>query len=242
MGFFFAKDITGSVAQFGWWLFPGINYWAHVGGYLGGFLIGYFMRLYREASWEALQVKAKRFSQKSLRKKDATRLYGDILRQEPENEQALRYFFHHYLPLQPEKAGSYYACLMNVLVKKDFSKALDLFQEHFPSFMNALPGKILLQLGIHFYRNFNLEKAMTCFQLASEKEGPWQAKALFSLGITFEEMNHPFEAKKLFENVAERFPYTPFHKPALERLKVNEKIQNLRISPCEIRFDVPSQI
>jgi membrane associated rhomboid family serine protease len=213
---FFAKDIAGSVAQFDF-DHVRINYWSHMGGYLGGFVMGYLFKLHRAASEEAVKVKAQRLDDKPYSKKEATQLYGDILNDEPENEAALRYFLN-LRKFNPEKAQLYYVHLMQVLIKKDVSQAVSLFREYFPKFMNALPGQVLLRLGAHFYQSADLKRAQPCLELASSKEGPWQAKALLSLGRLFEDIGSLERSKMLFKEVAVKFPDSPFGKIATEKL------------------------
>jgi len=213
---FFAIDISGSVEQFGN-NFIRINYWSHVGGYLGGFMLGYIMKLHLAASKEAVHAKAERYSKEPAKKASALKIYKDILKKEPENEAALKYFFN-LCRFNQERAGLYYVRLIQVLIKKDFQKAVELVRENFPNFISALPGQALFRLGTHFYQNYDFNKARFCLELASTKEGPWQAKATFSLGLTFEKVGSIDRAKMQFKEVAKRFPDSPFFKLAKEKL------------------------
>ena len=63
--YFFAFDLIGSTVQFSKNL--GVAYWAHVGGYLGGILLGYSLKLHTETTLEALTVKAKRLKKNPLK-------------------------------------------------------------------------------------------------------------------------------------------------------------------------------
>ncbi|MDB4443894.1 rhomboid family intramembrane serine protease [bacterium] len=214
-GLFFALDLVGSVNQFK--MDSNINYWAHVGGYVGGFIIGYLMKLHKEAPREALEMKAERLSQKTLRRKDATSLYEEILWNEPENETALTYFFklHRY---NQKKREFYFGRLIQVLMKKDFSKARDFLDENFPNFLRSIPSAILVRFGLFYLRSGDLAKTCPCLELAAEKEGPWQPKAMFSLGLTYREIGRVQLARKTLEDVAGRFPATAFHHAALTAL------------------------
>ena len=95
--------------------------------------MGYLMKLHHDAAEEAVEVKAERLSQKTLRKKDATELYEDILNRDPENEKAIHYLFklHRY---NQEKREHYFGRLIQVLAGKDFFQALSLFEDHYPQF------------------------------------------------------------------------------------------------------------
>ena len=213
---FFALDLSGSVTQFR--TDSNIDYWAHVGGYAGGFLLGYLMKLHHDASKEAIEVKAERLSQKTLGKKDATELYEDILHRDPENEKAIRYLFKLHRHNQ-EKREHYFGRLIQVLAKKDFSQALSLFEDHFPNLMKAVPGPFLLRFGLYFHNSGLFEKAWPCLELAAERKGDWQPKAIYSLGLTYEEMGRFDLAKDNWSRVVKDFPNTPFQKFALREIE-----------------------
>jgi hypothetical protein len=216
IGIFFAMDLSGSMSQFVEDSSQ-IDYWAHVGGYLTGFALGYLMRLHIKASEESIKVKAERLNQKHGISENTTDSYTDILKKEPENEPALRYFFelHKY---NHTKAESYFVRLIQVLTKKEFKQALELFNEHFPNFLNELPGDVLFRLGLYFFKNADLYKARTCLEFASEKEGIWQAKAMITLAQIFESIGNDKYAKSLYNNIANRFTNSVFEKEAKERL------------------------
>jgi membrane associated rhomboid family serine protease len=218
IGFFFAMDLSGSMVQYSGSSHSRTNFWAHVGGYLGGFCLGYLMKLHKAASKEAVHVKAERVRQEPYHTKEATRLYQDILQQNPEDVAALEYFLE-LNKYNPEKAQAYYVRLVEVLANKDFPKAPELFEDHYPNWISGLSGEVLLRLGSHFRQTAKLAKARLCFEFSSEKEGPWQAKALLSLGRTFEDIGNRDMAKKMFKDIIIRFPNTPFQEQAQERLE-----------------------
>jgi len=212
IGIFFSFDISGSYKQYESELVR-INYWAHVGGYLGGFLISYVMKLHREAAWEAARVKARRYSENVYRTKDATNLYRKILAEEPCNEEALEYFLKLH-QFEEEKEKTYYIQLLHVLLKKNFPKAIELFTDHFPKYISELPGQILLQLGCHFFENADLNKARICLEMAASKTGPWQAKSMIQLAKTFEAIGNLDRAKSMFEEIIRKYPETHFSRTA----------------------------
>jgi tetratricopeptide (TPR) repeat protein len=214
---FFALDLSGSIGQFetdG----SRIDYWAHVGGYLGGFFMGYIMGLHKEANTEALKVKAKRFSKAPHNNKNTSALYEEILDKEPENEEALIYFFNIH-KFNPAKAEQYYARLVQLRIRSDFNKALELFKEHFPDFLKALPGDILLRFGLHFFKNADLQKARMCLEIASSKNGAWQPKAMMALAQTFEGLGNKRYAEQLYNDILKRFPDSAFQIEASSVLK-----------------------
>ena len=180
-------------------------------------MLGYIMKLHLAASKEAVHTKAERCSKEPAKKEYAPKIYKDILKEEPENEAALKFFFN-LSQFNEEEAELYYVRLIQVLIKKDFQQAVELVRENFPNFNSALPGQALFRLGTYFYQNYDFNEARLCLELASTKEGPWQAKATFSLGLTFEKIGSIDRAKMQFKEVAKRFPDSPFYKLAKEKL------------------------
>ncbi len=179
--------------------------------------MGFKMRMYREASKEALEDRAERLMNTPFRRKDAMSVFKDLLKQDPENETALYSLFRHY-KINPIKSEPYFLRIMQILTKKNFPEAVRLFEDNYPYYMNALPGWILLRLGHYFYNIEDLPKAWQCLERASEKQGPWQPKSLFTLGLALEEMGQSAMAKETLENVTERYRYRPFHEPSLRKL------------------------
>ena len=215
---FFAMDISGSAAMFGHRA-GRTNYWAHVGGYLGGFLMGYVFRLDRKAAKEALETKASRLSKKPFSKMETIAWYQYILRDDPDNESALRYMFEHCRSVNHEKAKAYYTRLAEVLVRSDIPKAVELYASGFPEFAIHLDGKILYRLGAHYQHMCDFDNTWQCFQMAAEKEGPWQAKAIFSLARVFEDAGLWQRAQMQYVAITENFPDSPFQKAAIAQLK-----------------------
>ena len=209
IGLFFALDVSGSVRQFAENA-GRINYWSHVGGYIGGFLMGYLMRLHVAASREAVNVKAERLSKDFFSEKDARRIYRDILAENPEDETALEFMFKFHR-MNPEKAGSYYTRLIPVLISSDFNRALEVFTEHYPQYINNLPGGALFRFGIHFYRNADLDKARNCLRVAADKQGPWQPKAMMVLAEIFIALDNRDRAAITLKDLCRHFPESPFH-------------------------------
>jgi membrane associated rhomboid family serine protease len=211
---FFAIDIAGSVQQFKWFFIRN-NYWAHVGGYLSGFLIAYLMGLYRAGTIEAMETKASRLAK--IQKGNAIKLYKEILVKDPRNGVALKSLFEIYHEYNHEKAYYYFHRLIMTLFEADISKAASVIDITCLNYLNRLPGPVLLKLGLCYYKNADLEKARHCFELSSKHKGPWQAKAMFSLGETYEIMGFLTQAKTHFKAVADGFQNV-FHRAALQKL------------------------
>lgn len=162
-GTFFASDVFGSLTMFE--AEDNINYWAHLGGYLGGFVLGYCLKLHRDASKEARRAK---FEILALKK--AIRKGGKL------HVAALKFLLEHYRYDQ-KRSTYYFVRLMQALTASDFRKAIEIFLGHYPNCVNALPGDILLDIGLHFYRTAHFEKAVKCLQSATQKTGPWQSRS-----------------------------------------------------------------
>jgi membrane associated rhomboid family serine protease len=218
IGLFLACNLNGAAQQYTDSTSSHVDYLAHVGGYLGGFVFGFVMRLHREASKEAVHVRAARLGQRNGPGGKTTEAYRDILAAEPEHLDALRYFVSLY-KFSPDKASPYYGKLVQMLVRKDFAGAIEVFDDYYPALTKALPAESLMQFGIHFYKNGALDKARYCFELCSETESG-KAKGLLWLGRTFQAIGNAEMARRAFEQVISYFPDTPFSTEANNRLTV----------------------
>jgi len=160
---FFAFDVQGSLdmIQSG----SNIDYWAHLGGYLGGFGLGYCLKLHKEASKEAHRVKSRIMIQKHAIKKG-----GQL------HVAALKFLLNHYKN-DEKKSELYFVRLVQASVNNNFKKAIEVISKYYPNYVDALPGHILLDIGLHFYRAADLEKARICWEFAARKTGRWQGKA-----------------------------------------------------------------
>jgi membrane associated rhomboid family serine protease len=160
---FFAFDISGSLKM----LETGsrIAYWAHLGGYIGGFFLGYCLRLHRESSREIREMDTEVLNYKRMIKKGG-RLHVA----------ALKFLLEQNIN-NPKKSAFYYVRLVRVLARSDLRKAIKIFLAYYPKHAEALPGNILLDIGLHFFWSGDLLKAETCLRLSSDLSGPWQIKA-----------------------------------------------------------------
>jgi membrane associated rhomboid family serine protease len=216
IGLYFALNVKGSLVQF----VSGTrtNYLVHAGGYLAGVLIGYVMRLHVQAFKESLDVKALKLSRTPFRGKEAADQYAEILKHDERNPVALEYFLERYHAYDAARARAYFQRLLAVLIVDDFPAAVELFRAYYPAHMDALGGRELLRLGLHFYQNADIAKARRCLELASRQEGPWQARALFSLSLIYEALGSTDRARKIMAQVSRQFPDSPFQRAAVERL------------------------
>ena len=217
VGLFFAGDVAGSVEQMSD-AECYINYWAHVGGFLGGCIMAWALKLHHQAGEEAVKVRASRAKHEIDGKPEASKLYAEILVKEPENEEALRYFFD-LARYDEKRQQNYFVRLVPLLMRRDLKKALDLVQEYWPKHLSGLPGDLLLRLGSHYYRNADLQKARLCLDLASEKEGPWQGRAMLLLSETYEAIGNMDRARVVLMDIIESISEKAFQIEAQKRLE-----------------------
>jgi len=196
--YFFTFDLIGAKAQLHKNL--GVAYWAHVGGYLGGIFLGYALKLHVEATTEALINKAKRLRENSLGRPELSEINKEILGQNPDDEQALLDMFHASR-WQKEKAGEYYSRLMKIYMNSDFSKAVALFTEHYPDYVQTLPEATLFKLGVYHYQHYNPKEAACCLERLIEHDGHLYTKSMMILGKTYEMLENPTMAQKMFRRI-----------------------------------------
>jgi len=210
VGLFFALDIKGSLYGLE---DSGIDYWAHVGGYLAGIYAAWRLGMHKEAEGEAQKYRAGNLSREYLGRQEATESYLEVLKREPGDIQTLE----HLLAVSSyndEKSGYYYNLLMEEFFKHDLSRAIGLFRGHYPSHMKVLSSKTLLKLGRYFFEKNEQVKAMTCLEFASLESGPWQAKALTLLADSYVAIDNRAMACKTWEDLIEKFPETLFAEEA----------------------------
>jgi hypothetical protein len=222
IGMFFSMDVAGGLTQFTDAAKTGVDYWAHVGGYVGGIAIGYLIKLHRDAACEASEVNAERLANKALPKKEAAGAWQEILARDPQNEKALQYFCRLYW-YNAQKRAPYLGRLFRVLEKRDFFEALSLFESKYPGCLQSISGDVLLNFGLHFLRTGEFIKASSCLKTAGEKQGLWQAKALYSLAGAYEEMGRLNLAADMLEKVIILFPDSPFSRVAQDDLRRLER-------------------
>jgi len=213
VGLFFAMDISGSFHVDST---SNVDYWAHVGGYLAGIYGAWRLGLHREVEDEARKYKAAHLRSKYAGREEATRNYMEILEKESGDKEALE----HLLMVSRynnEKSAYYYRLLMAEFVKHDFSKAIDLFNDHYPSHVKCLSPKILYRFGHHFFTRNELPKAMTCLEFASQSTGLWQAKSLLLLARSYMAVGNAAMAGITLDTIIRRFNDTPFAAVAREK-------------------------
>jgi len=196
----------------------GTDYWAHVGGYLSGFVMAYCMNLHKDAAEESVPVKAKQASQHYYKKGEAVHLYNEILQKKPDNEEALDFLMRNYILTVQEKAKPYYLRLMNIFLKNNLSKAFELFNEYFPLYIRCISCDALVRFGGCYYNQCDYKKAKHCFEIASENNSPWQAKALLSYAETLEAIGNIEGAQNELLKLIELFPDSVFEKAAKDKM------------------------
>jgi membrane associated rhomboid family serine protease len=219
VGLFFALDLNGSMENF---IGTGdrIGHWAHVGGYLTGFGLGYLMKLHRQAAEEAVEQKAERYAARQTNDARATTLYKDVLSRHPSDEKALRHFLTLYQHNQ-EKQELFFIRLMQVLMKKGLKNAFELMEEFFPKYCRSVPGDLLFHFGLEYYEKANFYKARVCLEFSSEKDGPWRAKSMLKLAEVMVCQGNEPAAEEIYSRVMREFSDTAFSK---EAFKIKRKI------------------
>jgi tetratricopeptide (TPR) repeat protein len=167
---------------------------------------------------ESVHDRAVQMGNDEFKTKGALAVYSQILEREPENEPGLLFLFNKYKAVNPEKAGGYFVRLLTRYVKKDMPRALSLVDDYFPAHLNLAPGEVLLKLGLHYLRIQDLKKARLCLELATQKKGPWQAKAMLFLSKVYLKMQLPERAECLYERIVEVDPHTEIGQEAWKRL------------------------
>ena len=116
-------------------------------------------------------------------------------------------------------AEKYYSKLIAILSSRDIKKAMVLFYTYFPNYTRAIDGMSLTRIGIQCYKVFDFHAASVCLEFASEKQGPWQSKALYQLGILHAESGDNILASNCFKTLIDVSDDSQFKKEAEKRMK-----------------------
>ncbi len=194
-----------------------VAHWSHIGGYLGGVAVAWFLGLHKDAACEARECKAENVSRKYLGRVDASARYLEILEDDPCNIKGLEYMFS-VNKYNEEQLNYYYVRLLECLAEEDFLRAKALFKEHYPKHVREISPRLLVKLGSSFLKDFELDKAKVCLEFAVAAPGRWQPKGLMLLAETYFTLDNIALAGKVWNMVVRTFPRTPFAEEAQRKL------------------------
>jgi membrane associated rhomboid family serine protease len=216
IGFFLAMDLAGNVRQMND-LNVTIDYWGHVGGFLGGLMLARAFNLQAVGAREARAVRVERLTRTVADNSEASDLYADMLAQDSENPAVLRHFLERYR-YNEAKEGRCFARLVQALIHPDFQGAVRLVRDYYPRHLNRLSGEIQFRLGVDFYQNADFEKARLCLELAAVNGGVRQGKALLLLSRTYEMIGNAARAAAVLQKLLDLEPEDCFRRQATKRL------------------------
>ena len=158
-----------------------------------------------------------------------TAFYLQIMENDPDNLTALK----HFLKLNrhdESAAGEWFVKLIHATIKRDFQSAVHLVRGYYPKHLRLLSGDILFRIGVEFYRYADYQKARLCLELAADKEGTWQHKALLILSRTWEALGNQERAIVILLELLEQEPERIFRLQAFGRLRIlkESQIENLQ--------------
>jgi tetratricopeptide (TPR) repeat protein len=155
--------------------------------------------------------------------------HSQILENDPENLTALK----HFLKLNrhdESAAGEWFVKLIHATIKRDFQSAVHLVRDYYPKHLRLLSDDILFSIGVEFYRYADYQKARLCLELAADKEGTWQHKALLILSRTWEALGNQERAIVILLDLLEQKPDKLFRLQAFGRLRIlkESQLENLQ--------------
>ena len=103
-------------------------------------------------------------------------------------------------------------------IVKHFPSAVRLVQEQFPRHLAELPGDQLFRIGVALYQDGDMEKARRCLELAAEKKGSWQYKAMLLVSGAHEAVGNPHKAASVIHDLLDRQPQKMLRRQAMKRL------------------------
>jgi membrane associated rhomboid family serine protease len=195
-----------------------IGYWAHIGGYLGGVLMAYWLRLNRDAEGESLIHRAKKVSRRPWQWQEAEEAHLQVLANDPDNLESLLFFFHKYR--NREKGGPYFVKLMAHYARSDFNHAAVLYEETYPRFNLLLTQKMLVLLGRHFTDRGKTMLAFSCLEDAVDRGKEWTPRALLDLAEAYDRADAVPACIKTLHRLATDYPEDSFGLEAQRRLRI----------------------
>ena len=158
-----------------------------------------------------------------------TAFYLQIMENDPENLTALKYFLKVNRN-NPKAAGEWFVKLIQATIKRDFQSAVHLVRDCYPKHLNLLSGDILFLIGVEFYRYADYEKARICLEMAADKKGSWQHKALLILSRSWEALGNQDWAIAILLELLEQEPERIFRLQAFERMRILKEslLENLQ--------------
>jgi membrane associated rhomboid family serine protease len=220
--FFFTWNLVDGFDQVGDQIagreYTHINYWAHIGGYLGGVLMAYWLSLNRDAEGESLSHRAKKVTRKLGQWKEAEEAHLKVLANDADNLESLQFLFHKYR--NREEGGPYFVKLMANYVQTDFNCAAVLYEETYPRFNHLLTQKMLVLLGRHFLHKGKMLLAFSCLEDAVNREEGWTPRAMILLADAYERADAIPACIKTLQRLAAEYPEDSFGQEALRRVKI----------------------
>jgi len=128
---------------------------------------------------------------------------------------------HHALAFNrddSEQGMAAFHSRLTAAILKDFPSAVRLVRDHFPRYLDRLPGDLLFRFGVAFYQEDDIEKARRCLELAAGREGSWQPKAMLLVSRTYEDKGNVRRAIAVIKDLLARKPEKTFRCQALKRL------------------------
>ena len=122
-------------------------------------------------------------------------------------------------------AGEWFVKLIHATIKRDFQSAVHLVRDFYPKHLDLLSGDILFRIGVEFYRYADYEKARLCLELAADREGSWQHKALLILSRSWEALGNQERAIAILLDLLKQEPDKSFRLQAFGRLRILKESQ-----------------
>jgi hypothetical protein len=121
-------------------------------------------------------------------------------------------------PTVAEQTGADFQRRLAKTITKDFPSAVRLVRDHFPRHLGTLSGDQLFRIGVAFYQEADLGKARRCLELAADKDGSWQHKALLLISRTYEAVGNVQQAMDVIRDLLGRRPSKTLRRQAMKRL------------------------
>jgi len=229
LGYWFIRDVLYGVLFQGIFPVSGIGHFAHLGGFIAGFILGYRWGFHKNMKRDWLCQQAEELASAPYTGGEASlKTYQQALELDPKNGRILLEIarLYYFLGREEESEKYYRKAVIRLFeqgeektLAKAYQEAVKRFELVFLSEKELELVRILLKEGHWQSAKKALEKYIKEIAKKSAQSCYLRANLIYAY-ILDHYLHHPREAKELVLKLAEQFPSHPLLKYPLQRLEV----------------------
>jgi membrane associated rhomboid family serine protease len=225
IGLFFLADLSGGIDQVTGEAASNIGHWAHIGGMIGGIVLGMMFRL----GEEAVEERHQEIGSQALSKGGDLFLAEDSLRlalkKNPDNGETMILLARLLSKFRPTEEGeTFYRKGMDILSRTRLPEAAAAFKEYYQLYLKGANPGTLFRLASFYHQQSDYEWAARCLELLSDDAATpanIRERAMFQCARQMEFIGKLDIAMHYYRQFAATFPQSPLRAKALARLNAS---------------------